>query len=297
MSILPNDFARPRLARATLAGLLVSTTLGCGTLGRAPSGDLATQLRDGDTVRPERVAAALSDTRERMRGAPDEPYWPFRIGEIYAAVDSAGKAEAHLREALGLDPSYAPAVALLSKIYYQEARYDEAVAMLDAFVSQNATVPDALRAALALHLEALGELERAREALAACSGDSREACEAKTFVSLRGDDIQTALVTAEQAVTENPHSAANHNNYGITLLFAGRPTEAREAFLDALELDDKLPGAMYNLAIVETFYFFDHDAGREWFNRYRRYASDDPDDLASVFDTDVTRRSDVGSSR
>jgi hypothetical protein len=45
---------------------------------------------------------------------------------------------------------------------------------------------------------------------------------------------------------------------------------------------------MYNMAIVEAFYFFDKDAGREWFARYKQLASDDPDDLTSVFGADVS---------
>ena len=44
------------------------------------------------------------------------------------------------------------------------------------------------------------------------------------------------------------------------------------------------------MAIVEAFYFFNEEAGRKWFARYKQFASDDPDDLTSVLGTDVSKR-------
>jgi tetratricopeptide (TPR) repeat protein len=211
------------------------------------------------------------------------------MGELYAAVDSTALAVSHLQAALRVDANYAPAVALLSKILYDTGYYEEGVAMLEDFVDRNADAPDALRAALALHLEALGEIEQAQSVLDLCSGSSKEARAARTFVYLMGTETPPVLETAEQAVKDNPKSAANRNNYGIALLHAGRPDEARKEFLKALELNDKLPGAFYNMAIVEAFYFFNEEKGREWFQRYRQYASDDPDDLATQLSTDLSR--------
>jgi Tfp pilus assembly protein PilF len=93
-----------------------------------------------------------------------------------------------------------------------------------------------------------------------------------------------AAEAARMALEADPASAANHNNHGIALLYAGRPDAARQAFLDALERDAALPGALYNLAIVEAFYFFDEDAARGWFDRYVATGSrDDPDDLSAHF--------------
>jgi len=80
------------------------------------------------------------------------------------------------------------------------------------------------------------------------------------------------------------------------MLYAGRPVEARSAFLTALKLDERLPGALYNMAIVEAFYFFDEEEGRKWFARYKQYASEDPDDLEAVFGTDLTKLSKDGDS-
>lgn len=273
--------------RAVLCLLSVATLLsvnGCSWLGHSPDDDL-TSIRDAD---PERVAAVLMATQIKMHSAPDEPYWPFHMGELFGAVDSTEQAIDYLQTALTIDPAYAPAAALLSKLYYETERYDRAVALLDDFLSRNQDAPDALRAALALHLEASGNVDRAQAVLDDCSASSKEARAARTFVSLRGDDMQSALDAAKLALEDDPRSAVNHNNYGIALLFAGRPLEARKAFLDALELNDRLPGALYNMAIVEAFYFFDEEAGRRWFERYKQYADKDPDDLETLFRTDVT---------
>ena len=94
--------------------------------------------------------------------------------------------------------------------------------------------------------------------------------------------------TARRTLEANPRSAANHNNYGICLLYAGDPRGAREAFRKALEIDPELPGALYNMAIVEATYFFDEASGRAYFARYRQLASDDPDDLATLLGEEVT---------
>jgi len=266
----------------------LAATSGCSWIGSSPAGDDPADLRNGEKASPDKVAAALAASREEMRLAPEEPYWVFRTGELYAAVDSTEQAVVHLRSALDLDHDYAPAVALLSKLYYQAEHFEQAVVVLEDYLSRNPQGPDALRAALALHLEALGDVDRAQAVLDECAADSREARATRTFVTLRGDELQSVMETAERALDDDPRSAANHNNYGIALLYAGRPIEARQAFLAALELNETLPGALYNMAIVEAFYFFDEEAGRRWFNRYKQYASEDPDDLNSLLGTDVS---------
>ena len=93
---------------------------------------------------------------------------------------------------------------------------------------------------------------------------------------------------AKKALDADDHSAVNHNNYGIALLVAGRPFDARDEFKKALDLDGNLAGALYNMAIVQTFYFFDDTAGRDWYARYLKVDTDDPDNLKAHFDAVVT---------
>jgi Flp pilus assembly protein TadD len=119
---------------------------------------------------------------------------------------------------------------------------------------------------------------------------------ARTYVKLRGEGFLDAEATAREALDANPKSAANHNNLGICLLYDGKPFAAREAFEAALAIDPQLPGALYNLAIVETVYDFDPDAGRRWFDRYLEVASDDPDDLKSLLAA-IAALADTGGDR
>jgi tetratricopeptide (TPR) repeat protein len=286
--------ARSAVGRFALCALGVAwfaTVAGCSWIGSSPGND------PSPTDDPGRFSAALAEAKTAMGTAPDQPYWPYRAGELYASADSTSQAVTYLLAALFLDPGYAPAAALLSKVYYDSGAHEPAMVLLEDFLAQNPESPDALRAALALHLEALGYVERAEAVLDGCRGDTREVREARTFVTLRGDDLEAALVSAKQTLEENPKSAANHNNYGIALLYAGRPVEARKSFLKALELNDELPGALYNMAIVEAFYFFDEEKGRQWYARYRKYSSEDPDDLETLFVTDVTRLSESGEEK
>jgi tetratricopeptide (TPR) repeat protein len=270
-----------------LAAVLVTTTSGCSSLGFLPG--FGNQGASGRVdAKPEQVVDELSSARTHMQLAPREPYWPFRMGELYAASDSTAQAVSFLNAALGVDPSYAPAAVLLSRLYYDAKMHAQAVDLLDDFLARNPVAPDALRAALALHLEALGEIERAQSVLTACTSESRDAHVARTMIALNGSDAAAALAATKQALDAEA-SAANYNNYGIALLYSGRPIEARDAFGKALAVNPQLPGALYNLAIVETFYFFDEAAGREWFARYRQYASEDPDNLKGRFEADVSK--------
>ena len=264
--------------RGGLCALLLATVFvaACGGPGAGPGTDPSDALHEADAGR---------------RLHPTEPYWPYHQAELQMA---AAPAFAYLDTALALAPDYAPAIALLSKLQYEAGRHDEAIDLLRGHLDRYPEAEDALRAALALHLDALGAWEEADAVLATCSDDSPPAAGVRTYLGLQGDDVEAATTSAARALETDPASAANHNNQGIALLYAGKPAEARAAFLAALERDEALPGALYNLAIVETFYFYDPDAGREWFARYRELASDDPDDLATTlgFEMTTARRED-----
>lgn len=266
-----------RDARIVRVGGLGSLLLAVVLMGAACSGPGSGPVTDPSTARDEALA--------QRRLHPTEPYWPHRLAEL---ADRPLAATAHLDTALALDPDYAPAIALMSKLQYDEGRHEEAVALLRGHLERRPDADDALRAALALHLDALGAWEEADAALATCADQSAPAAGVRTYLGLRGEDVTAAAEAAQVALEADPASAANHNNQGIALLYAGRPAEARTAFLAALERDDALPGALYNLAIVDAFYFYDEDAGRRWFARYRTLASEDPDGLADTLGGGMT---------
>lgn len=236
-------------------------------------------------------AFSLDEIHRQRALEPGQPFWPFQMATWQLGAGDTGLARAYLDTVLTIDPDFAPAVSLLSKIQYDTGQYEQAAGMLQGFLDRNPDAPDAMRVALALHLQALAEPEKSAIYLADCDDQSGAVRTARTFAHLRSEDFQSSLPLAEDALADNPHSAANHNNHGISLLYAGRPEEARQAFFRALEIDPELPGPLYNLAIVENFYFFDTEASRDYFHRYQtvtrdRYA-EDPDDLGTTLGADA----------
>jgi tetratricopeptide (TPR) repeat protein len=251
-----------RVLRALLAAPLLLA--GCGGTARPPDLD------------PARVAAGIA-------ADPSDPYWRYRQAELHFADGDAASAETELRAALAADPGHLASVSLLSRVFWDSGRHEEAVALLEA-ARDAGRFPPELAAALALHYDALERLDDAGEAAAAAESAADRAslgC-ALAFLKLRSDDYLQAEAVARRALRADPHSAANHNNFGITQLYAGKPDAAREEFLEAHRLDPKLPGACYNLAIVEHFYFFDTERARDWFRQYREMATEDPDGLAEA---------------
>ena len=274
-------------ARAALALVLVVASL-TGCAGRGA------KLRTDPTR--GKNAPKLTETQQKVFEARDqssvdvtEPYWPYRLGEVYAEADSNARAESALKSALRRDPTYAPALALLSKLYYDTKRHQEGVELLESAGNRKGAFPDGLPASLlgglALHYEALGRHDLAAAVVAgARPSDAGKAGSALVYITLRGDNPDAAADMARAALDHDSRSAANHNNFGITRLRAGDPKAARDAFLRAVEIDPRLAGPYYNLAIVERFYFLDDESAARWLKEYRERATEDPDGLFKQFE-------------
>jgi len=283
--------ARALLSAPVILALGVSAA-GCGA-GRfiGLGSDDVTEHRAAAPARaPESsLESHLAEYREQATLSPKEPYWPFRIARAWVDADSLAPAETELRASLERDPCYAPALSLLSKLYFDAGRHDEAIRMLEAARSGGSAcpgkLPPELLTDLALHYDAIGRGDLAESVMnSLSSGERRAVGSAGVYLTLRGSDPAPATQLAEWAVYDQPHSAVTQNNYGITRLRAGDPGAARKAFEEAIKLDPKLPGPYYNLAILEKFYAFDDEAAANWFKQYREYASDDPDGLANLLE-------------
>lgn len=278
---LARSFGRHGL-RVMLVAAVGLTLAGCGK--GAHTGDPYANIPDA-----AELPAAIAAARANAGVYPNEPYWPYRLGELELAGGSSEEAEVALKRALWIDPYYAPALALLSKLYFDGGRHEEAIGYLEVARSAPGEFPDGfpdeLRAGLAVHYDAIGEIEAAESLVRDLGGpqDHADVASALTYVTLRGDAFDEARQLAERALESNPNNAVNLNNYGITRLQAGDPHAAKAAFAEAHELRPALPGPCYNMAIVERFYFFDDDAARAWFERYWALSHDDPDGLADVF--------------
>jgi len=284
--------ARARRVATTGRALALAMLLLAPT---ALTGCAARGVKHGAEPVTSKKGPKLTEMQEKIFEARDqssvdvtEPYWPYRLGQVYAESDSMARAESALRSALRRDPSYAPALALLSKLYYATGRHQEGIELLEAARTRAGAFPDgvppALLGGLALHYEALGRHDLAAAVVAGAQGsDPGKAHSALVYVTLRGENPAAATDLARAAVDDDPRSAANQNNYGVTKLRAGDPKAARDAFLKSIEIDPKRPGPYYNLAIVERFYFLDDEAAARWLKAYRERSSEDPDGLFKLF--------------
>jgi tetratricopeptide (TPR) repeat protein len=230
------------------------------------------------------AADPLDEARARAAAEPNEPWWPYRVAELEARGGRREASEAALKDALAREPGYAPALTSISRLLYQQGRHAEAVTLL-APVRDGSIVLDeddraAAIAGLALHEVALGNDDRARAALGELEKSGRTgALAVSAFLAVRGTDAGSALERTEAAVQAAPKSAANHNNRGIALLRSGDPEGAEKEFAKAIELDPRLPGPYYNLAILERWYRMDHDQATHRFQQYWLLSHDDPDSL------------------
>lgn len=234
----------------------------------------------------------LLDASEQAELAPGEPYWPYHAAEIQIEADSLARAEVSLRTALARDPRYAPALSLLSRLYFDTGRHQEGVRLLEPVRAPGAFpngVPSELLVALALHYDALDRMSDAVAVMRDAGRDS-PAQGAAAYLALRSDRPDSARDLAEAAVEANGRSAANQNNVGIVRLRAGDADAARSAFLRAIEIDPRLAGPYYNLAILEKFYRFDDEAAAKWFRSYWERSHQDPDSLRSQIDLGEPRK-------
>lgn len=289
--------SRAASARAlALVGLLLATAPLEGCSVRMFGRRIGFPARSAEP-RPEKIPSArrlpetIAEVREEATLDPAQPYWPFRLAELQVASDSSDAAVASLETALRRDRGYAPALALLSRLDFAAGRHEQAVARLERARADGAAFPggfpSALVEGLALHYDALGRIDEAREALRGLAPGHRGS--AAVYLTLRGDTPDSADGAARADVREHPKSAVSHNNYGITRLRAGDPEGARKAFERAIDLDPALPGPYYNLAILEKYFAFDDAAAARWFGLYRQRSSDDPDGLAEALKDAATK--------
>ena len=209
----PRRRALTRLALG-LAWLMAAGTLGgCGMGLHAHRGDPTARgaaAKQAEAPKLSPVQQKLAEAKEQAALDPGEPYWPFRTAQIYAESDSLARAEAALKSCLAKDPVYVPALALLSKLYYDGGRNEEGVALLEAARTRAGAFPDgvppALLAGLALHYEALGRHEQAT----AVVGDAKHA---------QGGISTCAVDTARQSAS--PIDRAEHEFIGLASWWIG----------------------------------------------------------------------------
>lgn len=302
------------IARAAAWGFALGVLLaanGCGVslfghrIGGGPASPTARATHDSNSTKPAKTAKRAehasasratkhdADARSEMIAHPQDPYWPFKFAEECLSRDSVAEAETALRASLERDGAYAPALSALSKLLYQSGRHEEAIPMLITALGSSTQYPDDTRqillTELALHQDALGRPDLARQSVAAMPRpELKQSRSALVYVTLRGEAPDSAEELAEKALDADSRSAINLNNFGITRLRAGDPEGAKKAFDEAMERDPSLPGPYYNLTILEKFYRLDDPSAARWFHAYWKLSHSDPDSLFGLFHADGT---------
>ncbi len=244
------------------------------------------QTREAKREAKERRAALdpLSEAKQKAGEESAEPWWPYRAALLEAEAGRHAASEASLRDALGRDPVYAPALARLSRLLYEQGRHAEAVELLSPVRRDPGTLGRddraVLLAGLALHEAALGRDADARGTLAGLEGGEREGVPGvAAYLAVRSTSTDSALRLTRSAVRAAPASAAQQNNLGIALLRSGEVDAAGQAFERAIALDPARPGPYYNLAILHRFYRLDMGAAARRFQEYWSRSHADPDSL------------------
>ena len=285
-----------------LVGVVVSAWLlvGCGGTRRASTTD---PMADADVsaLGPAELQALQVRTETLAAANPTEPYYRYLLGEIHSRLGSETRAETLFMESVQLDPYYAPALSALSKAYFRAGRHEDAIQILEPAcdpANQPDGVPQELVAGLALHYDAVDEIDLAAEAVERLlreGADWSRCGSAIAYVQLRAEG-GSAREVAELALESDERSAINLNNYGITRAQAGDPEGARHAFLEAVKGDPDLAGPYYNLAILDKYYFLNDEKAAEWFSANWRRSQEDPDALVEVFRAEAEPGRDSGSN-
>ena len=293
----PNLPASSRLAAMAACALACALLTGCAAVGLGRGGARPAEPGPGTAgamaepskgKRDKKAHGAalepLEEARVRASEQPAEPWWPYRAAELSAAAGRPADAEASLREAIGRDSAYAPALAHLSRTLYEQGRHEEALRLLAPVRERRVSLPPEQRAALlsglALHEAALGRDSEARETLELLSRDERsDAVGVASYLAARAGAADSSAASARAVPRAAEKSAAVHNNRGIALLRAGDPDQAQREFERAIELEPSRAAAYYNLAILERWYRLDTDAAVKRFQQYWSRSHADPDSL------------------
>ncbi len=88
-------------------------------------------------------------------------------------------------------------------------------------------------------------------AFTAIAQESEQAAEEQIATALDAGQLEAAVGAARRAIQHYPQSSRLAELLGVALFKSGQAAEARAAFTRAIELDAKVPGNFFNLALVE----------------------------------------------
>ena len=186
-----------------------------------------------------RPAAALHEVERVLADQPDN-YNAHRLrGQLLAKEGRTNEALAALQRAADLAPNYWPNQEQLGLFFYSNGRFQEAI---DAFTRLTRLKPDALpfQQLGAMYLNQ-GNFARARENF---DRSNKVKQNAESFANLGTiafyeQKYDEALRAYEAAMKLEPNNAVHRGNLGDVYRKLGRPSDARAAYLTAIDLGEQ----------------------------------------------------------
>lgn len=175
------------------------------------------------------------------------------LAQIYLGEGNFTKAGEILETYLKAQPGDAQAMTLLASAYSAQGRYGKATYLMQEAL-RSSDAPE-FHTALGLSLIGGGQIGsgiRELEAVLKKDPGNIQVATALIGIYLREGQAAKAILVAETLVKRHPTSAAFFNMLGMAHGQAGRASEARAAFEQAIKLDDNFIAAKINLARLDS---------------------------------------------
>ena len=199
-------------------------------------------------------ALTLFNDNKLMSKGPHLPRAKTLMADVYMEINKSEKSEALLKEALGQDEHYLPALRLLAKLYSKQGKHEESIKILETLTEES---PKNLASKVSLgcaYVDA-DKHDKAREVLSDVldlDESSRGAKDEMGKLAFKEGDI--SLAAKFLAETKNgTELARDFNNMAIAFVAQGQHDKGIEIYHNALKvLSDKakLHLLYYNLGLA-----------------------------------------------
>ncbi len=212
------------------------------------------ELRRGICLRAMGRSGEAARCLDRLlRRHPDDDEAWLEKGNCYQAQGEGAKALACYEKAAQSNPENAEAWRRRATLLRALGRCEEALGCFREALKLDTRDPELLTGAAAAYMEA-GKNEEAEDLFARALEEDGGDASAWLGLGLcreRKGDLQGALGCVEEAIARHPQAAEAWNERGNLLSRLGAARKARLSYLRALELDNGMPEAWYNLAALE----------------------------------------------
>ncbi len=221
-------------------------------------------------VRDERARRAdyLSEVAAGGPGAADAAY---ALAGSYWRSHKADSARVFLEQTLALDPHHAPALAWLSRLYYEEGEIERGITLLEPEIPAEGPVHPEVLTNMALLKLAWGETETAATLLTRAISEHSQYAPAHGnlgYLHLQNGDLERAASELTRAIELDSKMPEFHNNLGIVHRKQQKFAEAARDFERALNLDPDFREAHHNLALLYKLYLSDPERARNHFRQF-----------------------------